>query len=975
MGVLEVVVGDVQRVLPAAVQVAEASGLRELPCQVLVKCLGWDHSPHKALDGVLQLQRLRGFWVDGDCRRFVFKFSSNSTGARSLSTLSFFVLLSSAMDAFFHFLTRPAELEEMLDNLPTATTLGEDLGATFVGRTLLALHGLSAPLCRAAAEAARRKSAGILEVHPAERFLEELAAEWRQYSAEVAQSYPYALTDVRQMLEERQRVARDLEAKAPPSARSAGAMSLEALRTKILTAARRALGAENLVADTPLLDLGLDSLAQIDLRQSLAALNLRLSAAELFDFPTVDALARHLSQVPAEAVEPEARTPKIESKQIEAEPKVLVPPHWFDVRARLLFLHGARCDAAVTQRLLEATGWQRSDLFDIALVNAPHADRADAQLFEGPTRLGWYDPAGSYFQWGLPQSDADSRWATSLSLISHVWREWGPFDGIAGICEGAAAAALAALQGLQPLPRFLVSIGGYAAEAPEFQSLYQRPAGIPSLHLVGREEAAPAQAFPGLPCWCSSDSVPLQQEIAGAHRLPELAPLAPLLQRFLRRRGNRAPQAGPDPADSAGPPEPSQCARPEPAVPSPMEEVLLQAEVLQSMARASPRQRQQCLAAAELLQRGEAAPLAAAPFLELGLGSLEWMLMRQSLSQALGLRIPSQLIFEGPTVQALSQKLLQLQREAAAAAVTGRALEAAPASAPAKPKPAIEATAVIAAGAVIREDVTLGAGCHIGEFAIVGPRVVLGPNCRVAAMAVVEADVTLGADCEVCCRALVRGPLTAGARCRFEEAAVIGGHSSHQGATRNGSIRIGDDCIFELGSVVLAPRGDAGVSGVTAIGNGVVVHMKGEVSHDCVLEDGVFLNGELAGFCHIMAHAKVGKGAVFHQFTTLGSGAFCAMLTKVRFDVLPFCVFDEHVLLVDRVALARDGRSAQEADELDAFYSRHFSSQAAAYIQSLDGILSDAEGAWYSAEVRRFFQIRGSMRDRRLLARYGEREQ
>ena len=33
----------------------------------------------------------------------------------------------------------------------------EDLGATFVGRTLLALHGLSAPLCRAAAEAARRR--------------------------------------------------------------------------------------------------------------------------------------------------------------------------------------------------------------------------------------------------------------------------------------------------------------------------------------------------------------------------------------------------------------------------------------------------------------------------------------------------------------------------------------------------------------------------------------------------------------------------------------------------------------------------------------------------------------------------------------------------------------------------------------------------------------------------------------------------
>ena len=40
--------------------------------------------------------------------------------------------------------------------------------------------------------------------------------------------------------------------------------------------------------------------------------------------------------------------------------------------------------------------------------------------------------------------------------------------------------------------------------------------------------------------------------------------------------------------------------------------------------------------------------------------------------------------------------------------------------------------------------------------------------------------------------------------------------------------------------------------------------------------------------CAVQAHSadvacQVGKGAVFHQFTTLGSGAFCAMLTKARF--------------------------------------------------------------------------------------------
>ncbi|CAE7791797.1 DEK1 [Symbiodinium sp. CCMP2456] len=106
--------------------------------------------------------------------------------------------------------------------------------------------------------------------------------------------------------------------------------------------------------------------------------------------------------------------------------------------------------------------------------------------------------------------------------------------------------------------------------------------------------------------------------------------------------------------------------------------------------------------------------------------------------------------------------------------------------------------------AVLRGDVELGEGCVVGEHAIVGPRVRLGARCRIAAMAIVEEDVTLDEDCEVGPRGLLRGPLVAGKRNRFDEGCFIGCHSPLSGALPNGHISIGDDCLFEIGSIVRA---------------------------------------------------------------------------------------------------------------------------------------------------------------------------
>ncbi|CAE8603156.1 unnamed protein product, partial [Polarella glacialis] len=1317
---------------------------------------------------------------------------------------------------------------------------------------------------------------------------------------------------------------------------SAAAPSFEALRDRVLAAAQSALGSgddeeDQLLADTSLLDAGLDSLAQIDVRQALGRqlgpqASRLLTASVLFDHPTAESLARRLfeelfvsrQEAPAASLEPAApqvlslepgsAMPVAEQQhrsdeqaqpgQEEAKEQahcrtevlvgsrrcgLLVPEAWQQQRpSRLLFLHGARADAEITARIMRATGWtrpQRNPVFEVALAEAPHEDKADPSLFEGAVRLGWYDPAGRYRQWLLPreelgtasQAEEDQRWSESVEVISEVWRSWGPFDGIAGLCEGAAAAAMAALTpgSLQPPPRFLLSVGGFASDRPQYQAAYGSPAGFPSLHIVGSEEGSSAQSFPELPAWAhplrrrlsmpgahalpeleadleeevrafvasalgscrgcpkpvmattattaataatatttataaatttaatttatatataatatpvaatatpalavtstsSSASSSTSAETTGSLRNPMLAPSQPLNPsaaptatassatatthknnnnnnnnnnnswppsgccRLLRpARGTLAPsgsqrlvllmlphaggnaaqyeevagelpagelavwlceypghgalseedplrslralvraiydellalaalgafgqlplalfghsmgsavmvqltemllspgsfglEAGPAAslkplvllASGRGPPHaldsrprlhlmrpgsesfmsaleglslafgtayrerasnspavrdtadllcadfaacfeedpwpfpvgapwpvavavlygdrdpgctmPAQSCRgvlvlpvaevasmlvaelraalplllAEPAVAednaparagptgaaenapdqAPLQQqagfptaaaaggsttaattaattdesggkkqlLWLQQEVVRAIIRASPRTREQFKGLLEALgssssssaescnaqagdeqvteEEDEDKPssrpkLLDTSFAELGFGSLEWMLIRESLSTSLGgVRVPPQLVFQGPTITSLSYLLLPLQAQPAGQPPqlfsqlqqpqTQTQLQ--PPTQPQQQQQQqpqqqqqqqqqqqnpllevniprglaasqigsnvrlglnlrLEGPVVICDGAVVRDNVTLGGGCELGEFCMVGPQVELGPNCRVAPMGMVQNDVVLGFGCQVAERALLRGPLRAGNRCKFDEQSIIGGHSSHLNAVRHGQIQIGNNCTFEIGSVVLAPRGVHGAPGVTRIGDGVIVHMKAEVSHDCVLEDGVACNGELSGFCHIMKGGKVSKGTVLHQFTTVGTGAFLAMSRKVRLDVLPYCIFDEHSVL-DRVSLGRNGVSPEEADELDAFYQRHFSSEAAQYCQSVEGLLprsSDGEGFWFASELRRFFAIRAQMRDQRLLATFG----
>eukprot|EP00929_Paragymnodinium_shiwhaense_P078070 TRINITY_DN4038_c0_g6_i1.p1 TRINITY_DN4038_c0_g6~~TRINITY_DN4038_c0_g6_i1.p1 ORF type:complete len:3397 (-),score=679.25 TRINITY_DN4038_c0_g6_i1:737-10216(-) len=1619
IGKLKVFEGDVQAVGAESITVCDAKtgSVSSVGCQAIVKCQGWDHTQQAELDEVVSMSALKGFWLDGDPRRFLFKFSSRSQGTRSFNTLSFSVLLRHAHDAFFYFLSRPSAFAAVEQSLPAVKTLSEDFGVTFVGQTFMTLARSIPALNAAGRRTDELKARRVREAHPREEFLEELARDWEvsrsQHAPSIQISYPYVLENLPgdetaptqaasrtsvetpheawAFLEVPRKLAHaffaGLKSHVPPggivslggaadageadvaseaadthsaancrwcswserggadvsaalrrssslliyagseyrlprleeivddaasktrivvvtttaaAARlpeaaatlwshweallranpdwaqlqgAAGQLTLlnipgfeaqsgdddlmksgqlladsicrvidegmpraalcgdrrlfvlrpqqprgdkgkmdaaqsssftySGLLASVLEVARTALtGSEvddgSLTEEMPLVEAGLDSLGQIDFRQSLNRLLGRpasglLTAATLFDYPTASTLAQYLADrlaaspaaeasaatvdaAPDGALPPAARllanqpTPDAgTTQQIVQRLTALqdrscslhMPAHWTSRPQRVLFLHGARADAAVTTRVLKATGWigRLSGSVELALVDAPTDDKADASLFDGLVRLGWYDPTGTYRMWSVPRSDLglpsaieQEQWKQSVACIRHVWEAYGPFDGFAGMCEGAAAAGLALVTKdlLLPRPKFAILVNGFASDYDCYSLNYQTAVGIPTLHMTGVDEDAAVKAFWKLPAWqhplVRQLSIPGQHAIpelteelesgirefvtaacswwqqslgatrpgacskpclrraqgrqsdsegggggvayvifphAGGHaaqfealaaalpgtagvwlceypghgdlstsaplkslrelirlitaeldQLPEISELvlighsmgglvatllaeallaappgkakpvalvvsgrgpphvldpiprlhsfqqgspefleamsklSPVLEAAYRSRGRDSPAlkeaadllqadfaacfeedpwprpvtapwsvpirvlygcrdavlqskgttatttasgtpdvlkswqdltrapvqfvafpgghdyftsappgdlvaafmdilpasvrgvsaavqfSGPDQAGGTRPvattpvlgtTSPTSQSMPTPGllrnspdsgggegvVGGTEMEAKLREDILRSILNASPKTKDRFMRAAA--SSGAGAPLAdirgvaassgqllAVSFAELGLGSLEWILIREMLSQTLGFRVPPQLIFQGPTVESLARLLVPLvcasnappsparsadvprmTASVAAAAVSPAAMApasvvAGQAASLASPQLSLSGSSIgsnvrlgqnvrfegpvtIHEGAMIKDNVVLGAGCEVGEFAVIGPHVTLGAGCRVEMFASIQNDVVLGECCEIAQRAILKGPLRAGKRNKFQEFCLVGGHSTHLGAKRSGHVAIGSDCVFETHTVVLAPRGREEQNGeltpsVTEIGDRVFVFMNAEVSHDCILEDDVNLVGDTTGYCHLMRGAKIMKGSTVHQFTTIGTGAFLAMGSTVRYDVLPYCIFDENTVVLDRVALRRLGVDSSQADELNAFYSRHFSSHSAHYCQSVEDLLPptlQSHGVWYAAELRRFFAIRSRMRDKRMLARFG----
>ena len=235
--------------------------------------------------------------------------------------------------------------------------------------------------------------------------------------------------------------------------------------------------------------------------------------------------------------------------------------------------------------------------------------------------------------------------------------------------------------------------------------------------------------------------------------------------------------------------------------------------------------------------------------------------------------------------------------------------------------------------AIVENEVNIGEDCIVGPFCFVGKHVKLGRRVRLHSHVVAEGNTIIGDDTVVWPFASIghqpqdlkyRGELNSliiGRRNKIRESVSI--NPGTQGG--GGVTRIGDDCLFMLGS---------------------------HVGHDCMIGNSVVVanNSAIAGHVTIGDNVTIGGLSGVHQFCRVGEGSMVGALSMVTGDIIPFTtVVGERPKLsgLNLIGLKRRGVSSDTINELRRFYkelftsSKNFKSQAE--LLSLSGVSNEYE--------------------------------
>lgn len=185
-------------------------------------------------------------------------------------------------------------------------------------------------------------------------------------------------------------------------------------------------------------------------------------------------------------------------------------------RKRVLFLPGQGTNASLARSLLERTGWlNRADL-EFTIPDAPfqlpaftNKEQLSQVGLDGLVELGVYDKNAIYREWraGFETLWAEHHgqenhedqlahrrdWNFSLGYLSDILEKYGPFDGVAGFCEGAAVITTALNQEKLGANHGLSDIKFFIAMSPWQPPLFKKDGlfdkdyalDLPVLQIVG----------------------------------------------------------------------------------------------------------------------------------------------------------------------------------------------------------------------------------------------------------------------------------------------------------------------------------------------------------------------------------------------------------------------------------------------------------------------------------------------------------
>jgi len=204
---------------------------------------------------------------------------------------------------------------------------------------------------------------------------------------------------------------------------------------------------------------------------------------------------------------------------------------------------------------------------------------------------------------------------------------------------------------------------------------------------------------------------------------------------------------------------------------------------------------------------------------------------------------------------------------------------------------AIHPTAIVAAGAQIAEDVS------IGPYAVIGEHVKIGAGTSIGAHAVITGHTTIGERNQI-----------------FHFVSLGEAPQDKKYAGEPTTLEIGDDnvirefCTFNTGTVQ--------DSAVTRIGDDNWIMAYVHIAHDCVVGNQTILanNATLAGHVHVGDQAIIGGLTGVHQFCRIGAHVMAGFASRIAQDVPPFMMVDGNPLTVRGLnleGLRRRGFSAQ----------------------------------------------------------------
>ena len=180
---------------------------------------------------------------------------------------------------------------------------------------------------------------------------------------------------------------------------------------------------------------------------------------------------------------------------------------------------------------------------------------------------------------------------------------------------------------------------------------------------------------------------------------------------------------------------------------------------------------------------------------------------------------------------------------------------------------------------------------NIHKTAIIEDGAILGENVTVGAFTIIGSNVVIGKGTTISSHTLITGNTTIGENNKIFSHAVLG--TDPQDLKFNGEetfLIIGNDNTIREHTFI--NTGTEGGGSKTIIGNGNLIMGHVHMGHDCIIEDNIVIANStvLAGHVEIASNAVIGGISAIHQFCKVGEFAMLGGGSIVVQDIPPYCI-------------------------------------------------------------------------------------